>query len=154
MADNKCDNTSCGGNCDACDGNITVTLTLDNDETVECAILTIFPVNGRDYIALLPLDENGENEDGEVYLYRYDNSTGSPVLDNIEDDDEYEAVADMFDQMLDAAEYDEMVAAEDVDIEEEVSAAVWERLRTRQTPSAWSGLSFSFPDSRRLDFYA
>ena len=38
MADNKCDNTSCGGNCDACDGNITVTLTLDNDETVECAI--------------------------------------------------------------------------------------------------------------------
>ena len=37
-----------------------------------------------------------------------------------EDDDEYEAVADMFDQMLDAAEYDEMVAAEDVDIEEEV----------------------------------
>ena len=120
MADNKCDNTSCGGNCDACDGNITVTLTLDNDETVECAILTIFPVNGRDYIALLPLDENGENEDGEVYLYRYDNSTGSPVLDNIEDDDEYEAVADMFDQMLDAAEYDEMVAAEEVDIEEEV----------------------------------
>ena len=42
------------------------------------------------------------------------------ILDNIEDDDEYEAVADMFDQMLDAAEYDEMVAAEDVDIEEEV----------------------------------
>ena len=119
MADNKCDNTSCGGNCDSCDGSITVTLTLDNDETVECAILTIFPVNGRDYIALLPLDENGENEDGEVYLYRYDNSSGSPVLDNIEDDEEYEAVADMFDQMLDAAEYDEMVAAEDIDIEEE-----------------------------------
>ena len=76
-------------------------------------------MNGRDYIALLPLDENGENEDGEVYLYRYDNSSGSPVLDNIEDDEEYEAVADMFDQMLDAAEYDEMVAAEDIDIEEE-----------------------------------
>ena len=56
-ADNKCDTASCGGNCDTCDGNITVTLTLDNDETVECAILTIFPVNGRDYIALLPLDE-------------------------------------------------------------------------------------------------
>ena len=119
LADNKCDTASCGGNCDSCDGNITVTLTLDNDETVECAILTIFPVNGRDYIALLPLDENGENEDGEVYLYRYDNSSGSPVLDNIEDDEEYEAVADMFDQMLDAAEYDEMVAAEDIDIEEE-----------------------------------
>ncbi|HIT65924.1 MAG TPA: DUF1292 domain-containing protein [Candidatus Merdisoma merdipullorum] len=112
-AENKCDTAACGGNCDTCDGNITVTLTLDNDETVECAILTIFPVNGHDYIALLPLDENGENEDGEVYLYRYDQQDGTPVLDNIEDDEEYEAVADMFDQLLDAAEYDEMVAADE-----------------------------------------
>ena len=58
---NKCNTADCGGNCDSCNGDITVTLTLDNDETVECAILTIFPVDGRDYIALLPLDENGEN---------------------------------------------------------------------------------------------
>lgn len=112
--ENKCDNASCTGNCDTCDGNITVTLTLDNDEQVECAILTIFPVNERDYIALLPLDEDGENEDGEVYIYRYDNSSGSPVLENIEDDEEYEAVADAFDEMLDAAEYDELVGEEDL----------------------------------------
>ena len=107
-------------NLDLSNPNATVTLTLDNDETVECAILTIFSVDGRAYIALLPLDENGENEDGEVYLYRYDNSTGSPVLDNIESDEEYDAVADMFDQMLDAAEYDELVEAdgEDVDFDE------------------------------------
>ena len=44
MADNKCNTADCGGNCDSCNGDITVTLTLDNDETVECAILTIFPV--------------------------------------------------------------------------------------------------------------
>ena len=112
--DNTCDNTACNGDCSSCNGDITVTLTLDNDETVECAILTIFPVDGRDYIALLPLDENGENEDGEVYIYRYDNSTGSPVLENIEDDEEYEAVADAFDEMLDAAEYDELVGEDEV----------------------------------------
>ena len=94
--DNTCDNTACNGDCSSCSGDITVTLTLDNDETVECAILTIFPVNDRDYIALLPLDENGENEDGEVYIYRYDNSTGSPVLENIEDDEEYEKIGNMF----------------------------------------------------------
>ena len=111
--ENKCDTTACSGNCDSCDGNITVTLTLDNDEQVECAILTIFPVDGRDYIALLPLDENGENRDGEVFIYRYDNSQGSPVLENIEDDEEYEAVADAFDEMLDAAEYDELVEEDD-----------------------------------------
>ena len=113
--DNKCDTASCNGNCDSCDGNITVTLTLDNDEQVECAILTIFPVNGRDYIALLPLDENGENEDGEVFIYRYDNSQESPVLEYIEDDEEYEAVADAFDEMLDAAEYDELVGEEEAE---------------------------------------
>lgn len=112
--DNKCDTTSCNGNCDSCDGNITVTLTLDNDEQVECAILTIFPVNGHDYIALLPLNENGENQDGEVFIYRYDNSQGSPVLENIEDDEEYEAVADAFDEMLDAAEYDELVGEDEL----------------------------------------
>ena len=39
---------------------MTVTLTLDNDEVVECAVLTIFSANGQDYIALLPLDEKGE----------------------------------------------------------------------------------------------
>ena len=32
----------------------TVTLLLDNDESVECAILCILPVQGKDYIALLP----------------------------------------------------------------------------------------------------
>ena len=50
---------------------LTVTLTLDNDEELECAVLTIFETAGQEYIALLPLDENGDNEDGQVYLYRF-----------------------------------------------------------------------------------
>ena len=36
---------------------ITVTLTLDDDRELECAIITIFEAGGRDYIALLPLDD-------------------------------------------------------------------------------------------------
>lgn len=117
----NCNETQCTGNCDTCDGNLTVTLTLDNDEQLECAILTIFPVNGRDYIALLPLDENGENEDGEVYIYRYTKENGGPNLENIEDDEEYEAVADAFDEFLDKAEFDELVSEEEeeeTDLEE------------------------------------
>ena len=66
------------------------------------------------YIALLPLDENGENHDGEVYLYRYFEVNGNPQLDNIEDDDEYEAASDAFDEMLDSAEFDELVDGEDL----------------------------------------
>lgn len=91
------------------DVNSTVTLTLDDDTVVECAILTIFPVDGQDYIALLPLDESGENEEGEVFLYRYtEDEKEEPQLSNIEDDDEYEKVADAFDELLDSQEFDEI----------------------------------------------
>lgn len=91
------------------DGGMTVTLSLEDDTEVECAILTILEVNDKEYIALLPLDEDGENEDGEVYLYKYfEDENGIPSLDNIEDDEEYEAVADAFDQFLDDAEFEEI----------------------------------------------
>jgi uncharacterized protein YrzB (UPF0473 family) len=46
-----------------------ITLTLDDDSEVDCAILAIFPVNGKDYIALLPLGE--EEDDDEVLIYRF-----------------------------------------------------------------------------------
>ena len=103
----------CSGDCGACgsdceSGPATVTLSLDDGSTLECAILTIFPAGDNQYIALLPLDENGVNEDGEVYLYRFKEENGNPTLNNIEDDDEYEMVADAFDEFLDNAEFEEM----------------------------------------------
>lgn len=88
---------------------MTVTLTLDDGSELECVVLTIFKAGERDYIALLPMD-GPEEEEGEVYLYRYsEGENGEPNLENIEDDDEYEIVADAFDEMLDDAEYDELV---------------------------------------------
>ena len=71
-------------------------------------------IRDRDYIALLPLD-GAEDEEGEVYLYRYSEVDGQPELDNIQDDDEYEAAADAFDEFLDGQEYDELVSEEDLD---------------------------------------
>ena len=94
---------------------MTVTLTLDDDTEVECVGLTIFTAGERDYIALLPM-EGEDSEEGEVYLYRYsETEDGTPVLDNIEDDDEYEIVADAFDEMLDDQEYDELVGEDEVE---------------------------------------
>ena len=87
---------------------MTVTLTLDDDSVVECEVITIYEANGKDYIALLPLNENGESESGDVFLYRYAEVDGEPTLDNIEDDDEYEAAADAFDEWLDEQEFEEM----------------------------------------------
>ena len=93
---------------------ITVTLTLDDDRELECAIITIFEAGGRDYIALLPLDDV-EAEEGEVYLYRYSEKDGQPELENIQDDDEYEIVSDAFDEFLDTQEYDQLVSEEDLE---------------------------------------
>ena len=110
------DKNSCSGDCASCgtecissgENGATVTLNLDDGSTVECAVLTIYPAAGKQYIALLPLNENGENEDGEVYLYRFTEENGEPTLENIEDDDEYDDVADAFDEWLDEQTYAEI----------------------------------------------
>lgn len=88
---------------------MTVELTLENDEVVTCAILTLFEAAGQEYIALLPLNEDGDTEDGDVYLYRYvETADGEPELENIEDDEEYEIAADAFDEWMDTQEFEEL----------------------------------------------
>ena len=103
----------CSGSCETCGSaedcsKATITLTLDNDETIECSILTIYEAGEREYIALLPLNEQGTNEDDEVYLYRYTQQN---------DDEEYEAASDGFDEWLDSLEYDELVSEDEEDEE-------------------------------------
>lgn len=64
-----------------------VTLTLDNDED--------------------------EEEEKEVYIYRYfEDEDGNPSLENIEDEEEYEAVSDRFEELLDEAEWDSLLDGE------------------------------------------
>ena len=89
---------------------LTVTLTLENDEELECAVLTIFEADGREYIALLPLDEEGDNDDGQVYLYRFiDNGEDEePGLENILDDDEFEHVSEAFNEWMEEQDFDDI----------------------------------------------
>ena len=91
---------------------ITVTLTLDNDKVVECAVLTTYPAGEREYIALLPLDENGDPQAEDVYLYRYEEANGEPILDNIESEEENEIAANAFSEWLDAQDFDELEGEE------------------------------------------
>lgn len=99
------------------DEEMTVELELDDGELVNCAVITILTVEKQDYIALLPLDADGNNEDGEVWFYRYaedeSNPNAEPDLAYIDDDEEYDKVADAFDEYLDEQEYDELVADDD-----------------------------------------
>ncbi len=95
---------------------MTVTLDLEDGTSVTCAIVTILTIKEQDYIVLLPLDEDGENHDGMVWFYRYsedeNNSDAEPELMYIEDDEEYDMVADAFDEYLDNAEFDELIDEE------------------------------------------
>ncbi len=111
MKNNCTESAACTSDCSTCGGcesepinpdSPTVTLTLDDDTEITCAVLNIFAVEAKEYIALLPLNENGESENGEVYLYRYfKNANGDPELDNIEDDEEYTAAANTFNALMD-----------------------------------------------------
>ncbi|HAV27298.1 MAG TPA: DUF1292 domain-containing protein [Lachnospiraceae bacterium] len=82
-----------------------VILTLDDDTELECSILCIYPVGDKEYIALLPMNDDSD----EVLIYRFiDNGEDQdPELENIEDDDEYDAAVDAFDEILDEDEFDE-----------------------------------------------
>ena len=68
----------------------------------------------REYIALLPLDENGDNDDGQVFLYRFiDNGEDAePDLENIEDDQEFERVSNAFNELMEEQDF------ADIDLDE------------------------------------
>ncbi len=88
---------------------MTVELELDDGSVVNCAVITILEVDNKDYIALLPLNDKGDSADGDVWFYRYKEDENDPniepELSYIDDDDEYEAVTDAFDEFLDNEEY-------------------------------------------------
>ncbi len=88
------------------DTDVMVTITLEDDSELDCEIITIFETDGQDYIALLPVDQDGEAlEEMGILLYRYfETADGSPVLDNIDSEEEAAMVSDVFDEILDEAD--------------------------------------------------
>lgn len=88
------------------DTDVMVTVELDNGEEMNCEILTIFDIGDQNYIVLLPVDEHDNPlNDTQVFIYRYfEDENGAPYLDNIQSDDEYEAVAKRFDEIQDQIE--------------------------------------------------
>lgn len=88
----------------------TMTLDLDDGGKLECIVLNVFPVNNREYIALLPMNDEGHvEEDAQIFLYRFEELGDDEVnLETIEDDDEFELVSDYFDEMLDKQEFNEL----------------------------------------------
>lgn len=73
---------------------MTLVLELD-DETLECEILSIFETNGKEYVALSPL----ESEDILIYGYKESDDEGFELVD-IDDEDEFQSVAAVLDELL------------------------------------------------------
>jgi uncharacterized protein YrzB (UPF0473 family) len=96
---------------DTPDEDMTVTITLDDDTEVTCDVVTILTVEDKDYIVVLPTNTNGRFPEDEVWIYGYsenpENPDDEPELIYIDDEDEYEKVADAFDEYLDALDFDD-----------------------------------------------
>lgn len=91
-----------------------ITLTLEDDSELLCDILAIFPCDGKEYIALFPVD--GDEED--VFLYQFvAHDEDDMDLINIESDEEFDNVSEAFDALLDSEEFDELYGEDEEDEE-------------------------------------
>ena len=92
---------TCGCQDGNSDEDMKITLEFDDGEKAEVEPLFLFALNGKDYIALVPVDE----ESDDVYLYRYHDLADEEFefLD-IEDDDEFEQVSKEFERIIEEAE--------------------------------------------------
>ena len=76
---------------------MSVALTLDDGTEMVCGVEAIFPVQGKDYIALVPFGE----ENTEVLLYRFELIGDDLNLESIDNDDEFKLVAEAYDSLVD-----------------------------------------------------
>lgn len=83
------------------------TLTDEEGNELQFEQIAICELDGTLYHALVPLDEEG-NEDGEEYviLKSFVDEDGEEVLITIEDDEEFDRIADMFEDSFAEMDYD------------------------------------------------
>ncbi len=72
-----------------------IQITLEDDTVVNCFVIGTFEYEDEEYIALLAEDN------GEVLLYKYHVMEDDEItLSNIEDDEEYDKISQIFDQLM------------------------------------------------------
>ena len=77
-----------------------ITLEFEEGEPVDCEIMGVFDVDGKDYIALIPDDDS---DDVWIYGYKEVDDEGSFELEDIEDEELFEKVANEFDSIMEDA---------------------------------------------------
>ena len=96
------------------DIDLTVTLELDDDTSVECDVILVFEIeeDEQEYVALYP----SRGEPDEIYLMRcnyFDESTLEMEIESIDDDDEFELVSEAFDAIMEQEDWNDTMAEDD-----------------------------------------
>ena len=83
------------------------TLTDEEGNEYDFALLATLEHEGAEYKALVPVDENGEESGDEYVVLKCGvDENGEPILESIDDDDEYDRIADIFDDEFADIDYD------------------------------------------------
>jgi len=83
------------------DGTAIFTLTDEEGNEQDFALLGSLEVEGTRYMALVPVDEEGNEESEEYVILKCEaDENGEESLVTIEDDEEFERIADIFDDEL------------------------------------------------------
>ena len=84
------------------------TLTDDEGNELNFALLGSLEHEGTVYKALVPVDENGEETSDEYVILKLSvDEDGEDILETIEDDEEWENIADIFDDEFANIFYDD-----------------------------------------------
>jgi len=95
-----------------------ITLTLDDDSELDCAVMNIFDVEDQSYIALLPLGGEDDEEEKEVLLYRFNELENDEIeINMIESEDEFDKVAEVYYEINKELEDEDFEDEEEEDVE-------------------------------------
>ncbi len=84
------------------------TLTDENDNELHFALLGTLEHEGGVYKALIPVNAEGEEESDEYVILKCAlDENGEDILETIEDDEEFDRIADIFDDEFSDIFYDE-----------------------------------------------
>lgn len=84
------------------------TLTDEDGNELHFALLGTLEHEGEVYKALIPVNEDGEEESNEYVILKCAvDEDGEDVLETIEDDEEFDRIADIFDDEFSDIFYDE-----------------------------------------------
>ncbi len=84
------------------------TLTDEDDNEHHFALLGTLEHEGAVYKALIPVNEDGEEESNEYVILKLGvDENGEDILETIEDDEEFDRIADIFDDEFSDIFYDD-----------------------------------------------